>query len=91
MFKFDFDLDGEELGDGDALGIPAQAGAAAIQEDVPELACVEITLAELVSFHPCFPSLRRSSRISGSSSTPSRPRSRTLRWPLRLKRGLLSR
>jgi hypothetical protein len=57
MFKFDFDLDGEELGDGDALGIPAQAGAAAIPEDVPELACVEITLAELVSlthvFHSC--------------------------------------
>jgi hypothetical protein len=54
MFKFDFNLDDDELGDGDVLGIPAQADASAIPEDVPELACVEITLAELVSFTHVF-------------------------------------
>jgi hypothetical protein len=54
MFKFDFNLDDDELGDGNALGIPAQADAAAISEDAPELACTEITMAELVSFTHVF-------------------------------------
>jgi hypothetical protein len=49
MFKFDFDLDDDEIA-ADVLDTVPQTTNAQDVVDVPELECVEITLEELVGW-----------------------------------------
>jgi hypothetical protein len=49
MFKFDFDLDDDEIA-ADVLDTAPQTTTSQDVVDVPELECVEITLEELVSW-----------------------------------------